>query len=68
MLKTQEKHGKLLTVKNGYLVCPNCLRNKHLMKITPDATASHIVIFCRDCKREHIVDIEQGQCYESRSQ
>lgn len=58
----------MLTVKDGYLQCPNCRRNKRLMKIHPDTVATRVVVFCRDCKTEHIVDIEKGQCYESRSQ
>jgi len=67
-LKTQQKHGRLLTVKDGYLVCPTCLRNKHLLKINQDTEASRIVVFCRTCKHEHIVDIEKGQCFESQGQ
>lgn len=58
----------MLTVKNGYLQCPNCKQNKHLMKINADTSATRVVAFCRGCKTEHIVDIEKGQCYESRSQ
>lgn len=58
----------MLTVKDGYLVCPTCRRNKRLMKINPDTVATRVVAFCRDCKTENIVDIDKGQCYESRSQ
>lgn len=60
--------GKMLTVKDGYLVCPTCKVNKRLMKINPDTVARRAVAYCRSCKTEHIVDIDQGQCYESRSQ
>lgn len=68
MLQSQQKHGKMLTVKDGYLVCPICRRNKRLMKIASDTVASRVRVYCRDCKTEHIVDIELGQCFESRSQ
>ena len=67
-MQFQAKHGRMLTVKDGYLVCPNCRRNKRLMKVNPDTVATRVVAFCRDCKTENIVDIDQGQCYESRSQ
>lgn len=70
--------GKMLTVKDGYLVCPSCEKirrkypsckvNKRLMKINPDTVARRVVAYCRDCKTENIVDIDRGQCYESRSQ
>lgn len=68
VLKQSANHGKILAVKEGYLVCPCCRRNKRLMQIRPDTVATRVVAFCRDCKSEIIVDIEQGQCYESRSQ
>lgn len=58
----------MLTVRDGYLVCPTCRRNRRLLQIKPDTVATHLVVFCRDCKSEHNVDIEQGQCFESRSQ
>ena len=77
-MQSQQKHGKILTVRGGYLVCPsceenkrvcpNCVVNRRLMKINPDTAARRVVVYCRSCKQEHIVDIEQGQCYESRSQ
>lgn len=65
-MQTKENCGKLLTVKEGYLVCPVC-RHKRLMKILPDTTATGVVAYCRYCKTENIVDIDRGQCFESRS-
>ena len=67
-MQTTKKHGKILVVRDGCLVCPTCRRNKRLMKINPDTVATRVVAYCRDCKTEHIVDIDRGQCYESRSQ
>lgn len=67
-MQAVQEHGKLLTVKGGYLVCPTCRRNKRVMRVPQDAVATRVVAYCRDCKREHIVDMEQGQCFESRSQ
>ena len=66
-MNTQQFHGKMLTVKDGYLVCPTCLRNRRVMKINPDTEAHNVVAFCRACKTENIVDIEQGQCFKSQS-
>ena len=67
-MQSTEKRGRILPVKDGYLICPHCRRNKRLMKINPDTVATRVVAFCRDCKTENIVDIDRGQCYESRSQ
>lgn len=65
-MQNQEKSDKMLTVEDGYLVCPVC-RHKHLMKILPYTVATGVVAFCRYCKTENIVDIDRGQCFESRS-
>ena len=67
-MNTQAKHGKMLTVRDGYIECPNCRRNKRMLKILPDTKATRAVAYCRDCKREFILDIDKGQCFESRSQ
>ncbi len=61
----QAKSSKL-TVKEGYLVCPVCKRNRKLLQIDPATQAKHLVVYCRDCKSEIIVDIDEGQCFESR--
>ena len=58
----------MLTVRNGYLVCPHCRRNKRVIQVPPDTKAERLRVYCRDCKTETIVDIDQGQCFESRSQ
>ena len=68
MLSFQQNHGKILTVRDGWLTCPVCRRNRHLMKIRPDTQGTRVIAYCRDCKTEHLIDIDRGQCYESRSQ
>lgn len=67
VLQSNIKRGKMLTVKDGYLVCPNCRRNKRLIQIQPDTWAQRLRVYCRDCKTEITVDIDEGQCFESRS-
>lgn len=66
-MQNQAFCGKMLPVKDGYLICPTCRRNKRLLKVEPDTVAAHLTVFCRDCKTEHKVNIAQGQCFESRS-
>ncbi len=65
-MQNTTEHGKMLIVRNGWLVCPTCRRNRQLMKVRPDTVANRLVVYCRDCKTEHIVDIAEGQCFESR--
>lgn len=67
-LQTSVKRGKLYVVRDGFLVCPNCRRNKRLMRIDPKTRAVNLAVWCRDCKNEIMLDIDQGQCFESRSQ
>ncbi len=67
-MQASVNRGTMLTVKDGYLVCPRCRQNKRVMKINRDTRAEHVVAFCRMCKAEIIVNIDEGQCFESRSQ
>lgn len=66
-MNNQRDYGKMLLVRDGYLICPNCRRNKRLMKIEPDTEAVKVIAYCRECKTENYVDIHKGQCFESRS-
>lgn len=67
-LQNEKPRGKLLTVRNGYLECPSCRRNRRMMQVLPDAEGRRIVAYCRICKTEHIVDIVKGECFESYGQ
>ena len=56
-----------LTVKDGWLQCPVCRRNRRLMRVLPETEGRQIAVYCRDCKTELKIDIHEGQCFESRS-
>ncbi len=58
--------GKLI-VKNGWLTCPVCRRNKRLLRVPPDTEAKALRVYCTDCKTELILDIARGQSVERRS-
>lgn len=60
------KDGKL-TVKDGWIACPVCRRNKRLLRIEADTEAHGLPVYCRDCKAEVILDIARGQSVERRS-
>ena len=47
----QGYYGKI-PVKDGWIACPKCKRNRRLHKIEPDTTARNLPVFCRDCKPE----------------
>lgn len=57
--------GTMLAVKDGYLRCPYCGASR-LQRIRPETQASQLQVYCRKCKRELIVDIAQGQCFQSQ--
>lgn len=65
-MQSQTKYGIMLTVRDGYLVCPNCLQNKKLKPVEPDESGRNITVYCRMCKKRVKIDIEQGQCFQSR--
>ena len=65
-LQVQGKCGKL-TVKDGWVTCPVCKRNRRLLRIEQETVAKALPVFCRDCKSEIILDIDRGQSVERRS-
>ncbi len=67
-MQGEPKRGKMLTVRGRWLECPTCHRNRQMMQILPSTEGHNIVVFCRVCKTEHIVDIVKGECFESYGQ
>lgn len=63
MLRVESEYSTL-SVKNGWITCPVCRRNKRLLRITPDTQADCLPVFCRDCKTEIILHIDRGQSVE----
>ena len=65
-MQAKEIRGKLV-VKDGWIVCPVCKRNRHLHRIMPDTEAKNLPVYCKDCKTELILNIARGQSVERRS-
>lgn len=65
-MQTQAIRGKILTVEDGYLICPACRRNRKLLPVEPDTEAVNLSVYCRTCKRRIKLDIHEGQCFESQ--
>ena len=65
-MQTESKCGTI-EVKNGWLTCPVCHRNKKLLRIDCNTEAKGLPVFCRDCRHESILDISRGQRVEHRS-
>lgn len=64
-MQTSENRGKLLTVRDGFLLCPICRQNKKLLPVLPTTSGSDIVCYCQKCKHRVIVNIDHGLCFES---
>ena len=65
-MQATEKRDTLV-VKNGWLTCPVCRRNRRLMRIAFDTEARNLHVYCTDCKTELILDIARGQSVERQS-
>lgn len=67
-MNTAPKRGTLYMVRDGFLICPICGRNHKLLRIDPETRAKHLAVWCKICRREIILDIDECQCRESQSQ
>lgn len=64
MINSQSR-AIMLPTADGYLICPRCRKTK-LIRVRRETVATDLQVYCRRCKRELIVDILQGQCFESQ--
>ena len=42
-----------------FVPCPVC-RSGHILRLLPDTSAAGLVVYCRRCKRESVIDIQPG--------
>ncbi len=56
-----------INVRDGWITCPECRRNHRLLRITDETEAKNLEVFCRDCKKTIVLNIERGQSVERRS-
>lgn len=56
-----------INVRDGWITCPECRRNHRLLRITDETEAKNLDVFCRDCKKTIVLNIERGQSVERRS-
>ncbi|WP_298029592.1 cysteine-rich KTR domain-containing protein [uncultured Dysosmobacter sp.] len=49
-----------LTPSGVFVPCPVCRHGK-MLRLQPDTSAAGLVIYCRHCKRESVVDIRAGE-------
>ena len=63
-----EQNGAKLSTKDGWLTCPVCKRNHRLLRITDATRARGLPVYCRTCRSEVILDIDEGQSVKRQSQ
>lgn len=63
-MQNDTSRGKMVTVRDGYALCPHC-RHK-LIQVRPETSARNLIVFCRCCRTEIKVNIEKSQCFESQ--
>lgn len=59
----QTSMKRTLTIEHAasgdFLICPVC-RHKKLLKLTESTSAAGLVLYCRTCKQESVVNIRAG--------
>ena len=69
MEKSLQSTGDRATISvdsAGWLTCPKCRINRRLMRIRPDTEAKRLVVYCRTCKNEIVIDVEKGESFQSQ--
>lgn len=51
----KQKYDKLV-IKDGWLFCPACGKSK-VLKLRSDTRAENLIVHCKKCGRESVVDI-----------
>ena len=61
VLQVFDNHGKMLTVRNGFPICPHCNRGRFYVRVLPGATVKNVGVLCRNCKKETVLNIVEGE-------
>ena len=56
-----DHRGDILTVDSGWLICPHCGGAK-VLQLMPGTKAKNLVVFCKRCGVESIVNIDECPC------
>lgn len=64
-MQNTEHCGKIRT-RDGYLLCPICQRQK-VLRILPETSGSQIPVWCKNCRKESIVDIPKSLSLSQRA-
>lgn len=63
-MQSKPEYGRMLTVKGGWLLCPQCGGSK-VLRIWPDTYGRRIQVYCKRCRHETTVNIDpQCLCHE----
>lgn len=59
-MQATAKHGKMIA-RDGKLICPLCGKGK-VLKLKPTTRAEDLVVYCKVCGKESIVNIDECLC------
>lgn len=63
MLKCDTNSAIIMPTSRGWILCPYCNGSKRLQRIKPETRATDLPVYCRNCKREYIVNIDGQSVY-----
>lgn len=58
-MRVTSEYGIIEPRAGGWLTCPKCRRNKRLLRVRTGTVADELPVYCRDCKTEIVLHIEQ---------
>ena len=56
-MQSAEVRGKMITVKDGWVICPRCDRQR-VLRVLPSTRATDLVVYCKHCRSESLISLE----------
>lgn len=61
------ERGRILTVEHGWIKCPYC-SSRRLLRLLPETSARNLAVYCRHCRHEVVLNIEEARAREASAQ
>ena len=61
ILLISDAQGRIISVQQGWAICPECGRGR-LLPIHPQTRGRMIPAYCKRCRKQHYLNIDASAC------